>query len=1323
MNVAILRLSALAAALAALATANPATAADAPSLTINSGQTKTLTDLDAAGITDSNQIHFRGNPATHDTSPARLLWNGERNLPGNRHLTIGDSGGETMPTVSTTWTAAYAGTLIIPDAPTGSTYHPVTVDRVNVGAGSRFTVTGGGTLLTMGQFSLFEGSTADLTNAQIGSGSIQNFGGNLTLRYTKDMALRLNSGSINPFLRLGFGDFTTGSTTTIDIAAGATATLTGATSFIGADPRANPNSTFTKTGAGTLDLQTTGTNLPSASSRIGAFNIHAGAIRIGNAASLGVSLSQVTFRGNAALPDAAAPRIEIKDYDITYTPATANPADHQRLTLGTYDTATSAWTRAVTGGFRVAEGRTLTIDNATNGASPAQGGAVLVGESSRFITDGGGTIVFQNNRANYGGAIHATTGSTVTLANATFTNNTATNSTAGYGGAIYAAPGSTINLAYTASAAITGNTAYTAARGGFAYLNGSTPATLNLHTAPGAQLTIGDTADTAKDTLATTSTASGLTTVINKTGSGTVVINSDTTSLHGTINVNEGALLIRNAGLIYGSDKIRAVNVAPGATFGGSSDYAVIHGSVAAPSNHLKLATGAHLQVGFAGDTYNSAIGLGTLDLTAGGAIFDIDLFASGYNDYIFATTTKLLPTAPKHTFVLSGTFAEGTYTLLVTDFVGIGNDALIASLFKTANIPETLNATLSIGTGVTDYPKALQLTLSANPDIAGLLTWTGATNATWSTHPAATNWTGHTNDGKSTTNTFATGARVRFNSTTGLPSARRTIAVTGTGTAPLAVSDMRVEGDDDYKFTGYGITTRTDAASPALATATGKLTKTGSGTLTLLNGIVASHAVDPNDFTGGIDLEGGTIAIGRALHLGAPLSKLAFLGAVGDTAAPARLAFLPPSPQGGINYSTLDIFDAAGTADHRMVIGYDAATDTWLPREGGFIIGEGKTVVIRNNHITGIGNGGALQIGEGSRFVVEGDGDLGFEGNKALQGGAIYAAAGSRLALKNTRFANNSATYGDGTAPNGGAIYSRAADITLAYTRTPSGLISEGNTASFTSGTARPGGFLYMTGNASIGAARTTFDIAAGATATIGNYANRLTAAIGTDDIASGANAHDYATLIKKGSGTLTLNSNNSGYHGHTSVEAGTLTVNGTLGSRNHTLDIAWGATLKGEGTINGSTTLHAGATIAPGNSPGTLTFENLVLEGGSILQFEAGDKIVITGDLTFSNINAGNQIVLDLSGYSLETPSASLDLLTISGDVGIIGSSLDVSNAFRLTGLAGELTATFDVMNGGVFHLTLAATSVPEPVTTVIFLGGMAAGAAFALRRKRRY
>ncbi|MEM1159079.1 MAG: autotransporter domain-containing protein, partial [Verrucomicrobiota bacterium] len=195
--------------------------------------------------------------------------------------------------------------------------------------------------------------------------------------------------------------------------------------------------------------------------------------------------------------------------------------------------------------------------------------------------------------------------------------------------------------------------------------------------------------------------------------------------------------------------------------------------------------------------------------------------------------------------------------------------------------------------------------------------------------------------------------------------------------------------------------------------------------------------------------------------------------------------------------------------------------------------------------------------------------------------------------------------------------------------------------------------------------------------------------------------------TFMKQGSGTLTLTGTHS-YTGATAIDAGILQINGSLG--NTAVAVNNGATLGGSGTITGGVTVNSGGTLAPGNSPGTLTLGSLTLNAGSTTQFEingttAGtdyDQIVVTGTAQLAG-------TAELSfGF---TPSNGdtftlIDAATITGDfdsvVNSLGNALlfttSVTDDYILTITAVQTSFASDAFTGGDPELIAIATVLDD-------------------------
>ena len=192
-------------------------------------------------------------------------------------------------------------------------------------------------------------------------------------------------------------------------------------------------------------------------------------------------------------------------------------------------------------------------------------------------------------------------------------------------------------------------------------------------------------------------------------------------------------------------------------------------------------------------------------------------------------------------------------------------------------------------------------------------------------------------------------------------------------------------------------------------------------------------------------------------------------------------------------------------------------------------------------------------------------------------------------------------------TLSNGGAV-NVAGSLVLASTGTATGILNIGGAeAQAATGT---GSFNVATLNLGSATSRINFNH------TDTNYL--FGAAV------SGAGA------INQVAGDTNMTGNSALFTGTTNVSGGSLRVNGTLGGAGSAVNVLIGGRLGGAGTIGGNVTV-AGGTLAPGNSPGTLTINgNLALSAGSTLAYEFGQKNVAGG--AFNDlVNVGGNLTLD--------------------------------------------------------------------------------------------
>lgn len=163
-----------------------------------------------------------------------------------------------------------------------------------------------------------------------------------------------------------------------------------------------------------------------------------------------------------------------------------------------------------------------------------------------------------------------------------------------------------------------------------------------------------------------------------------------------------------------------------------------------------------------------------------------------------------------------------------------------------------------------------------------------------------------------------------------------------------------------------------------------------------------------------------------------------------------------------------------------------------------------------------------------------------------------------------------------------------------------------------------------------------------------------------GSGDIAINPGISGGFAVTKTGAGVLTLAGTNS-YTGATTVAAGALLVQspGSL-SASSAVTVNSGGVLGGNGTINSTVNLLAGAALAPGgaNALGTLTLASgsasaLTLNGNSLLfdisTVAGSDKIAIAGSLV---LKGANTLALALAGGF--TPPGTYTLMTYAAKTG---------------------------------------------------------------------
>ncbi len=206
------------------------------------------------------------------------------------------------------------------------------------------------------------------------------------------------------------------------------------------------------------------------------------------------------------------------------------------------------------------------------------------------------------------------------------------------------------------------------------------------------------------------------------------------------------------------------------------------------------------------------------------------------------------------------------------------------------------------------------------------------------------------------------------------------------------------------------------------------------------------------------------------------------------------------------------------------------------------------------------------------------------------------------------------------------------------------------------------------------------------------------------------------FLDVVKQGAGVLeftTINQTNT-YRGDTIVEGGTLLMNGTHISLSNTTDyiVRSGATLGGTGLvrIGGTFSFDDGATLAPGNGPGTLTLDgNMTLNSNAVLSFQLNGTDTTVGGGINDLVAGVNDLYLDgildvtaLASFGGATTNDFWTLMTYDGI--LLTNLLDISLGSQSLLSGGQLFAIDDTVLGEI-RLTI----IPEPQSWALIILGL--------------
>jgi outer membrane autotransporter protein len=284
-----------------------------------------------------------------------------------------------------------------------------------------------------------------------------------------------------------------------------------------------------------------------------------------------------------------------------------------------------------------------------------------------------------------------------------------------------------------------------------------------------------------------------------------------------------------------------------------------------------------------------------------------------------------------------------------------------------------------------------------------------------------------------------------------------------------------------------------------------------------------------------------------------------------------------------------------------------------------------------------------------------------------SIEGAGTYFLGANQLAVG----ANNLSTTVSGVIADGGAAGGTGASLVKVGT----GTLTLAGANTYTGGTTISAGTLQLGDGGSIN----------------GDVLNNATFAVNRSDIfAFNGAISGNGAFVQAGSG-MTILTGVSTYTGPTQVNAGILSVDGSLVS---TVFVNAGGALIGNGTIGGLEVMSGGI-VAPGHSVGTLNVNGNVSFGpGSVYLVDANaagqaDKILASGNAALAG---GTVQVLAQFGNFL--PSTTYTILTANGGVAGAFDKVVDNFAFLTPSLTYTPTSVLLTLDRNAFFVSQAQT-----------------------------
>jgi fibronectin-binding autotransporter adhesin len=915
--------------------------------------------------------------------------------------------------------------------------------------------------------------------------------------------------------------------------------------------------------------------------------------------------------------------------------------------IGTAATLALTGSGSITASSGVVDNGTLDLSGETADASLQ----TLSGTGT--VALGAQRLTLANASTTFAGAINGTGAVSITGGTETFSGGN------NYSGGTTVSGGANVSVAADASLG--------AAAGGLALNAGTLATTASFTTGRNVALTGNGTFNTSAGTTLTdmTGSVSGAGALI-KSGTGTLTLCGAVSNTGGTA-VNAGTLTICGADTGIGSTAI-----ATGATLAVAGAGSIASASAIADSGTLDISgasAGASLRS--LSGTGSVTLGIQNLTLTNASATFAGVIGGSGGLEVSGGTET------------LSGVNTYGGATSIDSGasliLAGPGSIAASASIadngtFDVSGASAGSSVQSLAGSGAVALGAQTLTLTNASSTFAGDIAGTGGVAVTGGTETLAGSNTYMGGTAISGGGTIVVASDAALGAATGaLTLNNGTLATTATFTSARA---LVLTGDGAIDVAGC--TAFID--SSGVVSGAGALIKTGSGSLSLCGGVsnvggtmVAAGLLN----LCGVDTATGNtvIASGATLSLSggasiASSSGVADNGVLDISAISAGAMVQSLSGTGTVALGAQNLTLTNASAVFAGVIGgsggvaVTGGTETFSGANtytGGTTVSGGARVIVGSDAALG-NTAGALTLNNGT---LEASTSFTSTRSLVLQGAATFDEdPGATLTQAGPVSGSGHVTKdGDGTLVLAGdnRNWGIAGNTALGGITINDGLVEVTNSYGL--------GYGVVTLNS--GAIATTVDILTGQTILIGGNTVLNTDA-GTTTTLSGTVETDGTgqCFLKTGAGTLIVAGPTTLSNG-TCVEDGRLSANGTL---NSVVTVDVNGTLRGTGTITGPITVYG--TLAPGNSPGTLTVTaSVTMASGSVFQDDINGTGIGSGPGNYSRLlvqGAGNQFIA--SGATLD-----INLLNITGAVAYTPYVPLLGDSFRIVTADGGIVGRF--------------------------------------------